>query len=225
MVSRRGFLSGVGLAGAGGVGGWAYGTRNLPRQLQELLPAGALSVGEGVSFGELTVAVTDVATATAAEYMLGNRSRSWTAPEGAKLVLFKLEVTNEDITKQEAPALNLRNYTVLEKDPDTIYIVGVNDIRVYGGDEGAVLPEFDYQSVGLDAIKVHKRQLRAYPNGGAGTGPSVGPNETLEGWVWGLVEVEKTPGLKVQTENHAARWRHDDTSPSLVPAQNRTIEF
>ena len=225
MVSRRGFLAGAGLAGVGGVGGWAYGTGRLPHKLQAFLPVGALSVGEGAAFGELTVAVTDVGTATSARYSLGNRARSWTAPEGAKLVLFKLEVSNEDITKHEAPALNLRNYTVLEKDPDTIYIVGVNDIRVFGGDEGAVLPEFAYQSVGVDAITVHERQLEAYPNGTAGSGPWVGPNETLSGWVWGLVEVEKVPGVRVQTEAHAARWRHDDASSEIVPSEDQTIEL
>lgn len=225
MVSRRGLLTGTGLVGAGLYGGWAYGTGNLPAQVREFLPTGTLNLGDEAKFGELSVAVTDLATATSASYVLNNRARSWKAPEGGKLVLFKLEITNEDITKHEAPALNLRNYEVLEKEPNTLYIAGANDIRVFGGEEGAVLPEFKYQSIGVDAIIVHDRKLRAYPYGGAGNGPWVGPNQTVSGWVWGLVKIEKTPGLKIQTENNDAWWQHDDRRPHIVPAQNRTIEM
>lgn len=222
MVSRRGVLIGAGLLGVGGAGGWLYSNGKLPDEVQALLPSKSLAVGEGTTFGNLEIVVSDISTATTAQYRVGRQSESWTAPPGAKLVLFKLEITNTDITKHEAPAFNLHNYKVMKEEPNTIYINGVNDIRVYGDDEGGVLPEFKYQNLGVESITVHDRRLSAYP-GIANYGPSVGPSKTVKGWVWGLIRTEAVPGLRIQTERNEARWRHDDVSPSIAPKQGDSI--
>lgn len=176
-------------------------------------------------FGELTVTVVDVATAKEAQFIIGSKPRSWKAPDGGKLALFKLAAVNDDITEHEAPAFNLQNYDTLKEDPNTLYLTGINDIRVYGGNEGAVLPDLGYQSLGIDGINVYGRQLYVYSNGVGDIGPAVGPNTTHEGWVWGLIEDDQAPALRIQTENNTAQWKYDDVSSSIKPDQGRTIEM
>ncbi|TSD14708.1 hypothetical protein DP107_06945 [Haloglomus irregulare] len=221
MVGRRELLGGLGLLGAGGVGGWAFATDNLPPFISDPIssttPEGPRSVGETATIGPLEITITDFATTQAATFIAGRTSEQWEAPSGAKLALFRLSITNSDIDEHEGPAFNTQNYGTIKKDPDKIYIAGVNDIRVYGDDEGAVLPDLEFQSA-HERVVTYDRTLPLYPTPGAGNGPFVSPDGEVTGWAYGLIESAQTPELRVQTEGGSARWAATTTNPDRTPA-------
>jgi hypothetical protein len=203
-MNRRHFVALTGVAMSSGC------VSALPDSISEV-GGTTLAVGESATFNEeIEVTVTDSMTTAEMELIFrdslgGTRVDSYEAPSGGVLALFNLEVDNLDITEREAPSFNIGNYTTLEKKEDTIQMRGVNDIRVYGSGEGGFLPD-GHSPSGYDTIETNGISGPVYPQSPVGTRPNLGPDESISGWVYGVIESEATPELRINLDGAVKTW-------------------
>lgn len=221
MVKRRQLIAGVAMLAGGGGAGYVLAGGEVPAVVNNLLSTGDKRVGESAEVGGVTVTPTQVAVTQELEYRPAPRDGVWAAPEGGRIALWRLEVRNDDIDPHKAPRWNTRNHGTLQEEDGVIYPAGVNDIRVYGGSDGASIP-FDTFGLYLERFLVNGQELPVYPVGVSES--EVAPNSTLTGWVAGLIEVEQPPALVVQTSSTRARWQVSDSTRTVTPSQNQTIE-
>jgi hypothetical protein len=183
------------------------------------------TLGETVAFGEIEVTVTDVMTTrevrTYLDTVRGENVQRYEAPSNAKVALFYLEAHNTDITERNGPAINTENYVQMTEDEDSISMVGINDVRVYGGSEGGYLPDSNIGS--YDGIRVNGAELNAYPAGPGGTGPAIKPTETVEGWMYGIIPKDKSPRLKVDFNDKSAIWDAKSSDLGTPTSQSRNL--
>ncbi|WP_367175102.1 hypothetical protein [Haloarcula rubripromontorii] len=212
---RRGFLSAAVVVGVSGCS-----------DLSAISDMNTKSLGDTVTFGEIEVTVTDAMTArkvkTYLETVNGERTETHTAPSNAKFALFRVESHNTDITDRDGPVVNTGNYDTMTDDDDTIYIAGVNDIRVYGGSEGGYLPE-TRASLSYDGLRVNGYEIDDYPAKPSDLRPSIGANESIAGWTFGLIEKDKPPQLKIEFNGESAMWEAGSTDLSTPPPNPSTV--
>jgi hypothetical protein len=197
-MDRRYFIA---LAGAVSVAGCST----------NLLGDSALDIGESTEFdGEIEVTVTDNRTASELTLSTGGggftEPDSFEAPSSGRYALFKLTVDNITITEQDAPQFNIANYNTLKNDDETLYTRGINDIRVFGGSEGGFLPDGHDDMIGYDSITAGSSNLTPYPQSVAGTRPKIGADESITGWVYGLIQSDATPKLRITFRGTTKNW-------------------
>lgn len=174
---------------------------------------GNLKLGESSSFDEnVEVTVTDIRTtdemslSTGAGF--GSTTDEFEAPEDGKYVLFEVRVENVDITERRGPVMNIGDYTTLEMDDDTIDLTatGVNDIRVYGSGEGGYLPDGHLTALSYDSILLDEATLEPYYQSPTESRPRLSAGETRSGWVYGLIEEDATPELRINFNGKSETW-------------------
>jgi hypothetical protein len=88
----------------------------------------------------------------------------------------------------------------------TVRARGVNDIRAFGSGNGGRLPEEHNEGVGYDSISVADSTLPAYQQSVSGGRPLLETGESIGGWVYGLIDGDATPELKVRFAGDSALW-------------------
>ncbi|WP_224449321.1 hypothetical protein [Haloprofundus salilacus] len=209
-MHRRAFLAATGMT-------LLTGCSSQVDQLANTLGGGTHSLGDTVNYGEVEVTVTDAMTSETAT-MDGNEI---TSPSNGIFALFKIKAHNTDVTEQDAPGVNSRNYETLEEEDGVVYTVGINDIRVYGSGEGGhypdVGPRYDYSyQLGVNGAK-----LETYPVGSMR--PSIDADSKVTGWVIGVIKSEQTPQLKIQYAGTSAIWEVGDVDLSTPTPDPETI--
>lgn len=173
-------------------------------------------LGETVTFSEIEVTVKDAMTSRRVEVDRGQLR----APSNAVFALFEIRAHNTDITTRAAPVVNHANYETMRDREDVIELVGINDIRVYGSDEGGYLPEAVTDVVGYNQISVNDHRLATYPTGH--NRPRLGATESVSGWVFGLIGRDQTPQLMIEFKGKSEMWTAQDADLS-TPAPEIVI--
>lgn len=158
-------------------------------------------LGETVTYDDLEVTVTDAMTSS----QITIDDSDVTAPSNGTFALFEIEVRNTDVTEHEGPFVNTANYDTLEKEDDTVYTRGVNDIRVYGSGEGGHLPDTDeITRVSGYELSLLGNTLATYPH--SPTRPQIAADSTISGWVIGTIKSEQTPQVQITFDGTSTRW-------------------
>jgi len=165
-------------------------------------------IGETVAFDAgIKVTVTDGLTTQEMTLIRESDFQTVTdvfnAPTGGKYALFQLRVENSDITTREAPRFNIFNYETIEEEGGAIHIYSINDIRVFGSGEGGHLPD-GHSNLMYDSISVDQTNLDIYSQ--SPSRPRIGADETLTGWVYGVIEGSATPELKIHFDGETTLW-------------------
>jgi len=181
-----------------------------------LLPSerATLGIGERTAFGDgVQVTVTDTLTAAKLTLVAGTppetRSDSFVAPGGAQFALFELTASNATTGERPGPQFNIANYETLTAGDRTVRARGINDIRVFGSGEGGYLPDDHDEGVGYDSISAAGSTVSAYPQSVSGARPLLKPDDSVGGWVYGLVDADATPELKVRFGGDSEVWASD----------------
>lgn len=175
----------------------------------------AHSLGDTVSIGEIdltaeTVEKTEVLTIVSTGGM-NDRQREFQAPPGGIFALFKLRAENTDITARAAPAVNPLNYDrVKPRDDNELLVAGRNAIRVYGSGDGGYLPETELGNFPIyDSIRFNGRTVSPYPTRRGSHKTQLDPSEEVSGWVFGVIERDTTPQLKIVFGGSEIMWSAD----------------
>lgn len=211
-MNRRAFLA-VSVSGSALIAGCS--------QAEELASdatgRGKKSIGDTVTYGEIEVTVTD--SMTSQQFTLnGNEVVS---PDNGIYALFKVEAYNTDVTERDGPLVNPDNYDTLEEEDDTIYMTGINDIRVYGSGKGGYFPDVRWEPEygrreqedgtivmgGEFEFSVDGEEIEPYPTGTMR--PSIEPDSTISGWVVGVIDSEATPQLRINIDGKKETWTND----------------
>lgn len=189
--------------------------------------SGHNSLNDVVTFGHVEVAATDAMISSSITLSRDNQRDTLDAPSGGVFALFKISAHNTDITEQDAPGINLLNYSKLHEEPNEIVTAGVNDIRVYGSGEGGHLPEaFNIEQFGYNTISVNGHPLKTYPATGYPSRPSLEPDQKLVGWMFGTIPNDSEPQLRVRYNEQSAMWSAGSTPLATpTPSSNRTIQM
>jgi Flp pilus assembly pilin Flp len=164
-------------------------------------------IGDSVTRNGINITVTDVFVSPSVtvyrETALDTTRTTYTAPEGRTFAAFRVQMTNTDSKVREMPGLSEREYTRLRDLDDVIEVRAINDIRVYGGDEGGVLIERDYAPI-HDALWVGDTKLPEYP--ASGPGHTLRPGESANGWTWAAIPNGTTPRLRIHFNDRTTYW-------------------
>jgi len=165
------------------------------------------AIGESVTFDNgIEVQAVAHRPATEMTATAGGLNHTFEAPSQAIYALFELRVENTDITRREAPVVNIRNYDQLESEEGVIEIVGVNDIRVFGSGEPGYLPDGHQRSLPYDTLTVEGDTLDPYPHQPGAARPRLGPEQSMSGWVYGVIGRDATPELTITFHGDTERW-------------------
>jgi hypothetical protein len=192
----------LGLAGAVAVAGCSEFLSDEPAPLD---------IGERATFGDgVDVTATDALTASEMRLTAGtppeSRTDSFAAPDGEQFALFELTADNAAQTDRPGPQFNIANYDVLTASDRTVRARGINDIRVFGSGQGGHLPADHDEGVGYDSISVADSTLPAYRQSVSGGRPLLETGKSIGGWVYGLIDGDATPELKVRFAGDSALW-------------------
>ena len=103
------------------------------------------------------------------------------------------------------------NYDTLEEGDGSIYIRGINHIRVFGSGSSGFLPDGHGSNILYDRISINDGdQMNTYPQAVSGASPRISPDETLSGWVYGLIEQDETPELQLNFQDQSETWGATD---------------
>lgn len=227
-MNRRAFL-GISVSGSALLAGCSQ-IEQLANDVSDAA-SGKNALGDTVSYGEVDVTVTD---AMLSEQFTFNDD-DVTSPDNGIYALFEVEAHNTDVTEREIPHVSEKHYETLEKEENTIYIGDINDIRVYGDNEGGYFPDVRWRGefqmdeqedgtivMGSDIeFSVNGVELNPYPVGT--TRPRIDADATLAGWVVGVIDRDATPQLKIQYDENSAMWTAKDADLS-PPESNESNE-
>ncbi|MBV0924607.1 hypothetical protein KTS45_10395 [Halomicroarcula limicola] len=165
-----------------------------------------------MTYGDIEVTVTDAMTSNTVT-IDDNTKKS---PSNGIFALFKISAHNTDVAEHDGPYVNPVNYETLEKEDGVIYRGGINDIRVFGSGEGGHLPELnrlsEYNGYELGIVG-HK--LETYPSGNYR--PNIAANDTVSGWVVGMIKSDQTPQLKINWKGKSTMWAVDSQTDLSTP--------
>jgi hypothetical protein len=112
------------------------------------------------------------------------------------LAVFRLEGQNTGIDRVEVPDFERTQYKQLSEPDGQIFVGVLNDLKV----AGARAPNAPIGQIAT-TITVDGQTVRRWPGG------SLGPNAAMSGAVWGVLERDKSPRLKLKTEQYAQTWQ------------------
>jgi hypothetical protein len=179
----------------------------LPDEIGDSLN-GAHSIGDSVSINKGQISVTEVGSSDSFNYNL-NAVGKLVAPDGGLFRFFKIRFENSDIEAKEAPSFttSLGRYKNFGENVD--YMMGgyPTEIAVFTDGEPAIIPDSYPSAHNVPSISYSfgNSSIVGYPDDWFNR-PTVPPNSTLEGWVWGLTYETGSVDCRVSYQRDVYTW-------------------
>lgn len=163
-------------------------------------------LGESISQDDISISVTESRMADQVRCLLDSENDQEVLPSdeapasvvdppsNADLWLAHVRVKNTDIETRTPPTFNPGSYRDAES----------NDIMVYGGSEKGVAEASQPLGFGYQRLEADGEKLDPYPP--APLTEDVAPNSELAGWVFGTIEAEAPPRLRIDAFDQFQYW-------------------